>query len=94
MGMNIQTALARISDKHDLSTEEMVAVMRQIMSAGATDVQIGAMAALDLDPADSHTYSTADPRFTISTDVLSLAPGMASHVMFVPPLFQVSANPS
>ena len=42
MGMDIHTALGRISEKQDLSTEEMVAVMRQIMSAGATDVQIGA----------------------------------------------------
>jgi len=42
MGMNIQTALGRIAEKQDLSTEEMVAVMRQIMSAGSTDVQIGA----------------------------------------------------
>jgi anthranilate phosphoribosyltransferase len=42
MAMDIQTALARIADNHDLSTEEMVAVMRQIMSAGSTDVQIGA----------------------------------------------------
>jgi len=40
--MDIQTALGRISEMQDLSTEEMVAVMRQIMSAGATDVQIGA----------------------------------------------------
>ena len=42
MSMNIQTALGRISERQDLSTEEMVAVMRQIMSAGSTDVQIGA----------------------------------------------------
>ena len=42
MGMDIQTALGRISEKHNLSTGEMVDVMRQIMSAGATDVQIGA----------------------------------------------------
>jgi anthranilate phosphoribosyltransferase len=42
MGMDIQTALGRISEKHDLSIDEMVSVMRQIMSAGATDVQIGA----------------------------------------------------
>lgn len=42
MSMDIQTALGRISEKQDLSTEEMVAVMRQIMSAGSTDVQIGA----------------------------------------------------
>jgi len=40
--MDIQTALDRISEKQNLSTEEMVAVMRQIMSAGASDVQIGA----------------------------------------------------
>jgi anthranilate phosphoribosyltransferase len=40
--MDIQTALRRISEPHDLSTTEMVAVMRQIMSGGATDVQIGA----------------------------------------------------
>ena len=42
MVMDIQTALGRISEKHNLSTGEMVDVMRQIMSAGATDVQIGA----------------------------------------------------
>jgi anthranilate phosphoribosyltransferase len=42
MVMDIQTALGRISEKKDLTTGEMVDVMRQIMSAGATDVQIGA----------------------------------------------------
>jgi len=42
MAMDIQTALGTISQRQDLSTEEMVDVMRQIMSAGATDVQIGA----------------------------------------------------
>ena len=42
MSMNIQTALGRIAEKQDLSTREMVDVMRQIMSAGSTDVQIGA----------------------------------------------------
>jgi anthranilate phosphoribosyltransferase len=42
MGMDIQTALGRVSENQDLSTEEMVDVMRQIMSAGASDVQIGA----------------------------------------------------
>lgn len=42
MTMNIQKALARIADGNDLSTGEMVDVMRQIMSAGSTDVQIGA----------------------------------------------------
>ncbi len=40
--MDIQTALGRIADNQDLSTAEMVGVMRQIMSAGSTDVQIGA----------------------------------------------------
>ena len=40
--MDIQKALSRIADRQDLSTEQMVAVMRQIMSAGSTDVQIGA----------------------------------------------------
>jgi len=42
MGMDIQTALSLIADKQDLSTKDMVSVMRQIMSAGSTDVQIGA----------------------------------------------------
>jgi len=42
MSMNIQMALGRIAEKQDLTTEEMVDVMRQIMSAGSTDVQIGA----------------------------------------------------
>ena len=32
MSMNIQTALGRIAEKQDLTTEEMVDVMRQIMS--------------------------------------------------------------
>ena len=42
MSMDIQTALGRIANRQDLTTEEMVGVMRQIMSAGSTDVQIGA----------------------------------------------------
>lgn len=42
MAMDIQTALGRIAENQNLSTEEMVGVMRQIMSAGSTDVQIGA----------------------------------------------------
>jgi len=42
MAMDIQTALSHIAENRDLSTEEMVEVMRQIMSAGASDVQIGA----------------------------------------------------
>ena len=42
MSMNIQTALEVIADHGHLTREQMVDVMRQIMSAGATDVQIGA----------------------------------------------------
>jgi len=42
MSMDIQTALGRIADKHNLSTGEMAEVMRQIMSGSTTDVQIGA----------------------------------------------------
>jgi len=42
MSMDIKTALARIAENQNLSMEEMVGVMRQIMSAGSTDVQIGA----------------------------------------------------
>ena len=42
MGMDIQSALGRLSEKQDLSTEEMASVMRQIMSGDTTDVQIGA----------------------------------------------------
>jgi len=40
--MDIQAALGRIAEKQNLTNEEMVDVMRQIMSAGSTDVQIGA----------------------------------------------------
>lgn len=40
--MNIRAALARVTEKADLSTEEMRAVMHQIMSGEATDAQIGA----------------------------------------------------
>jgi anthranilate phosphoribosyltransferase len=40
--MSIQTALEVIADHGHLTREQMVEVMRQIMSAGATDVQIGA----------------------------------------------------
>jgi len=40
--MDIQTALGRIAEKQNLSTEEMAQVMRQIMSGSTTDVQIGA----------------------------------------------------
>jgi len=42
MVMNIQAALARIAEKQNLSTAEMVDIMRQIMSGETTDVQIGA----------------------------------------------------
>jgi anthranilate phosphoribosyltransferase len=41
--MNIQEALARLVAKHDLSLQEMAAVMRQVMSGEATDAQIGGL---------------------------------------------------
>ena len=40
--MDIKQALARIAENLDLSLDEMRAVMRQIMTGGATDAQIGA----------------------------------------------------
>jgi anthranilate phosphoribosyltransferase len=40
--MDIRAALARVSEGADLSTAEMRAVMRQIMSGEASDAQIGA----------------------------------------------------
>ena len=39
--MNIQQALAKVVEQIDLSIEEMQEVMRQIMTGGATDAQIG-----------------------------------------------------
>jgi anthranilate phosphoribosyltransferase len=39
--MDMQTALARVVEHIDLSTEEMQQVMRTIMTGGATDAQIG-----------------------------------------------------
>ncbi|MGD1983900.1 MAG: anthranilate phosphoribosyltransferase [Chromatiaceae bacterium] len=39
--MDIQQAIARIIDRHDLSGDEMTAVMRAIMTGGATPAQIG-----------------------------------------------------
>ncbi|WP_041523932.1 anthranilate phosphoribosyltransferase [Gilvimarinus agarilyticus] len=41
--MNIKTALARVVDQIDLSTEEMTVVMREVMTGAATDAQIGAL---------------------------------------------------
>jgi anthranilate phosphoribosyltransferase len=40
--MDIRSALGRIAERQDLTTEQMAAVMRQIMSGGADDAQIGA----------------------------------------------------
>ena len=40
--MNIKEALNRIVTQLDLSTEEMRAVMREIMTGQCTDAQIGA----------------------------------------------------
>ncbi len=39
--MNIQQALGRVINRDDLNTEEMTAVMRQIMTGEATSAQIG-----------------------------------------------------
>jgi anthranilate phosphoribosyltransferase len=41
--MNIQEALARLVAKHDLSREEMAAVMHQVMSGEVSDAQIGGL---------------------------------------------------
>ena len=40
--MNIQQALGQVINRQDLNTEEMTAVMRQIMTGEATPAQIGA----------------------------------------------------
>ncbi|MEX1032850.1 MAG: anthranilate phosphoribosyltransferase [Cellvibrionaceae bacterium] len=39
--MNIQQAIGRVVDRNDLTTEDMIAVMRQIMTGEATQAQIG-----------------------------------------------------
>ena len=41
--MTIQEAIVDVCAKRDLSAEEMIAVMRLIMTGEATDAQIGAM---------------------------------------------------
>jgi len=41
--MDIRAALARIVEGDDLSTAEMAAVMRQVMTGEASDAQIGAL---------------------------------------------------
>lgn len=43
--LDIKTALARIVERQDLSTEEMTSVMRQIMTGQCDDAQIGAFLA-------------------------------------------------
>ena len=40
--MNIQQAIARLAESEDLTREEMVAVMKQVMTGEATPAQIGA----------------------------------------------------
>lgn len=42
MSMDIKTALGRVINRLDLNTEEMTAVMRDIMGGKCTDAQIGA----------------------------------------------------
>ena len=39
--MNVQEAIRAVTDGRDLSSQEMIAVMRQIMTGEATDAQIG-----------------------------------------------------
>ncbi|MDE1886774.1 MAG: anthranilate phosphoribosyltransferase, partial [Gammaproteobacteria bacterium] len=39
--MEIKEAISRIVDREDLSRADMEAVMRQIMTGGATPIQIG-----------------------------------------------------
>jgi len=39
--MNMQEAIARVSERQSLDNDEMTAVMRLIMTGGATDAQIG-----------------------------------------------------
>lgn len=39
--MDLPQAIQRVSERHDLSSEEMVDVMRSIMTGGATPAQIG-----------------------------------------------------
>ena len=41
--MNIQEALSRLVAKHDLSRQEMAAVMHQVMSGEVSDAQIGGL---------------------------------------------------
>ncbi len=41
--MELQQALANVVDGVNLSREQMAAVMRQVMSGGATDAQIGGL---------------------------------------------------
>jgi len=41
--MDIKQALARVVEKIDLSTDEMTTVMREVMSGGATQAQIGGL---------------------------------------------------
>jgi len=41
--VNIKSALARVVDHIDLSTDEMTALMREVMTGGATEAQIGAL---------------------------------------------------
>lgn len=41
--MDTKTALARVVDQIDLNTDEMIAVMREVMTGAATEAQIGAL---------------------------------------------------
>jgi anthranilate phosphoribosyltransferase len=41
--VDTKTALARVVDQIDLNTDEMIAVMREVMTGAATEAQIGAL---------------------------------------------------
>ena len=41
--MNIQQAIGRVIERHDLDTEQMTSVMQQVMGGEATPAQIGAL---------------------------------------------------
>lgn len=41
--MDIKQALAILVERRNLSTDEMISVMRQVMTGGATQAQIGAL---------------------------------------------------
>ena len=74
--MEIKEALARIVERQDLSTNEMIDVMRQIMTGQCDDAQIGAFLvalrmksesideiAVDIDDSPNFSSPSADPKY-------------------------------